>query len=274
MADIKISKFSSLSFENDWRAYFDKKQHYVQKIAQNEPIRIQFSATTQTYLAGVKDCNGQIKGVDVDELYASSQNNKSIYECLFAFNTTGFYEFFIKKDEENTIRSFFEVKERDKLEGIVSLRYTNRKNDFDTIFVSGNGEQKYFNFYIEGGIYPGEKSQRIENSIFRDQSFSLHQMSAIPYEVSVLTIGDAKGVPQWVGNKINHIFSLSDVKVNDEQMVRSESSVPEMSSISDKYPLYIFKISIEQSDHIDSLSDEDGSTYGRIFDYTFATIFN
>jgi hypothetical protein len=150
----------------------------------------------------------------------------------------------------------------DDLEGTVLISYTHRKNDFDTIF-----QDRRFNFRIEGGIYPGDKTQTVENEVFRDQRFNPNQIAAIPYEVQVLTIGSSTGVPQWVGKKINNIFSLSDVEVDGIKSVRNESSNPEIISTGIKWPLYVHKISIEQAngdthtliDYYEYLTDNQGS---------------
>jgi hypothetical protein len=63
-----------------------------------------------------------------------------------------------------------------------------------------------------------------------------------------LTTGSPLGIPQWVGNKINWIFRLSDVEVDGVKSVRNESSTPELISTGSKNPLYVHKISIEQRD--------------------------
>jgi hypothetical protein len=123
------------------------------------------------------------------------------------------------------------------------ISYTHRRNEYDTEF-----SQRVFNFRIEGGIYPGDKTQALDNEVFRDQRFAPHQIVAETYEVSVLTVGTKKGVPQWVGRKINDIFKLSDVRVDGVRTVRNESSVPELVQLGVYYPLYVFKLNVEQPD--------------------------
>jgi hypothetical protein len=66
--------------------------------------------------------------------------------------------------------------------------------------------------------------------------------------VSVLTIGTKRGVPQWVGNRINNIFKLSDILVNDVETVRNEGSTPDIVQVGSDYPLYVFKLNVEQPD--------------------------
>jgi hypothetical protein len=70
-----------------------------------------------------------------------------------------------------------------------------------------------------------------------------------------------------VGNKVNHIFLLSDVEVDGIRSVRNESSTPEPVSTGYRNPLYVHKINIEQPDEdvhtlVDNygfLTDNDGT---------------
>ncbi|WP_035332114.1 hypothetical protein, partial [Dysgonomonas capnocytophagoides] len=52
----------------------------------------------------------------------------------------------------------------------------------------------------------------------------------------------------WAAEKLNLIFSLSDIWVDEESYVRSEGSTPQVTKIQYMYPLYVYKIEVEQSD--------------------------
>jgi hypothetical protein len=182
-----------------------------------------------------------------------------LFEAVFSVSVEGEYVFYIAGssfyDPEtfagsgsaaicgNVYAARFAIKSCGELCDTVLISYTHRRNEYDTEF-----SQRVFNFRIEGGIYPGDKTQALDNEVFRDQRFAPHQIVAETYEVSVLTVGTKKGVPQWVGRKINDIFKLSDVRVDGVRMVRNESSVPELVQLGAYYPLYVFKLNIEQPD--------------------------
>jgi hypothetical protein len=254
------SKFSSLSFRKDWQTGFDAQTCYVQKFAAGEEIRIQFTSNDDGFEAKYINENEVETSVTITGLKTIGES--TLYEAFFTIDTPGLYRFELANGLADPAESYFCIKPLEEMEGTVLLSYTHRKNDFDTIFTG-----KRFNFRIEGGIYPGNKTQAIENEIFRDQRFYTHQTSAIAYEVSILTIGSSKGVPQWVGNKINWIFCLSDVEIDGIKSVRNESSTTELTSIGSNYPLYVHKISIEQPDednhtlidHYVFLTDNDGT---------------
>ena len=234
------SKFSTLSFRKDWQACFDIKTCYLQKIAVGEEIRIQFTSVFTQFEAKYVNENENETPVEITPLITIGEN--TLFEVVFTINTPGSYRFELRKGTF-AANTYFIVKPKDELTGTILLSYTHRKNDFDAIFTG-----KKFNFRVEGGIYQGNKTQSVENEIFRDQRFNPSQTSATAYEVSVLTIGSPEGVPQWIGNKINHIFCLSDVEVDGIRSVRNESSTSELISTGVNNPLYVHKISIEQPD--------------------------
>lgn len=261
------SKFSSLYLgkKGNWKAQFDQDVCYMQKFAIDEEIRIQFVGYTDVFFAEYTDGKNDVQ-LDIQLLH--QEGDKRIFEVVFSIDKEGVYMFHLTDDDIEAY-SYFHVKKEDELQNTVLISYTQEINDFDTIFIDEEGIQKTFNFRIEGGFYPGDKTQAVENEIFRDQRFAPYQLSADTYEVSVLTIGTKKGVPQWVGNKINNIFKLPDVLVNGISTTRSESSIPELIKVSDYYPLYVFKLSIEQSD-IEVINEG----YSRIFDIQFDNTFN
>jgi hypothetical protein len=253
------SKFSSLCLvkKEQWKAPHDRDVCYIQKFATGEEIRIQFTSPVTGFRAGYMDRNGNDTAVDVDLLYTDA--GRHLFECVFSVDVKGEYTFYVTGSSffdpstfagsgytevcGNVYAARFSVKPPDELHDTVLISYTHRRNEYDTEFT-----QRAFNFRVEGGIYPGDKTQALDNEVFRDQRFTAHQIAAETYEVSVLTIGTNRGVPQWVGNKINSIFKLSDVFVDGVKTVRNESSVPELIQMGTYYPLYVFKLKVEQSD--------------------------
>jgi hypothetical protein len=253
------SKFSSLSLvgKEQWRAPFDRDVCYIQKFAAGEEIRIQFVSDTGGFVAGYIDGRGN--GVPVSVHTLTSDDDRSLFEAVFSVDKAGDYDFYLAGssfyDPEtfavdgyarvcgNVYTARFAVRPVCDLRDTMLISYTHRRPEYDTIF-----EQRMFNLRVEGGIYPGDKTQALNNEVFRDQRFMPYQTAAESYEVSVLTVGTGRGVPQWVGNKINSIFKLSDVYVDGVRTVRNESSVPELIQAGTRYPLYVFKLNVEQAD--------------------------
>jgi len=108
---------------------------------------------------------------------------------------------------------------------------------------------RYFDFRFEGGFLPSENNFPVDTNDFRDQRYTQTQLSALPYKVKTLTAGSRAGVPYWVGEKINLIFSCSSVHIGKLEYVRSEGSEPEVNQINELYPLYVYKIALEVKDN-------------------------
>lgn len=246
---IVVSKFSSLYLGRkvSWKAPFDQDVCYYQKFAIGEEIRIQFVGFTDGFTAKYTNDKGITKDVEVETLYVdkSDYDGRIIYELAFSIDTEGAYQLQITNGTDE-VTAIFYILPTEELEDTILISYTHRRNEYGTIFKQDDKLPKVFNFRIEGGFYPGDKVQVVENSTFRDQRFNLHQTAADSYEISTLTLGTKKGVPQWVGSKVNSIFNLSDVMIDGIETTRNEASIPEILPVSDYYPLYVFKLKVEQ----------------------------
>jgi hypothetical protein len=260
---IVISKFSSLYFgrEEEWKAPFDRRVRFVQKYAAGEEMRVQFTGYADVFRAEYIDEGGVITPVPVYLLY--KDNEKRLFETGFSIHHTGAYEFLIAGEADEALSRFCILEPEELKDSTVLLRYTHRRNEYGAVFVNGDGSRRVFNFRIDGGVYPGDRTQALENEIFRDQRFNPRQTAAESYEVSVLKIGTCRGVPQWAGNRVQHIFKLSDVSVNGVEATRNESSVPELIRLDTRYPLYVFNMNIEMTDE-ERVHPPDNASYDNL----------
>ncbi|MDH6304600.1 hypothetical protein M2459_001335 [Parabacteroides sp. PF5-5] len=266
------SKFSSLYLgrKEYWKTPFEQDVCYIQKFAINEEIRIQFKGLSSNFSAKYINYDGIETIVNVELIYIMPGNDSErIYEVVFSINKEGLYIFTLTNGYEEASTELFILK-KEELENTVLISYTHRHNEYNTFFYGNNGDRKIFNFRVDGGFYPGDKKQAVDNEMFRDQRYYPHQLSSNAYEISILTIGTKQGVPVWVGNKINHIFNLSDIAIDGVETVRSEASIPTIEHIADYYPLYVFKFDVEQPDEDRIYSSK---SY-RVFDTTYDNTFN
>jgi hypothetical protein len=103
-------------------------------------------------------------------------------------------------------------------------------------------ESIYFNFRVEGGFLPSERSFAAESGDFRDQRYTPSQLSGHPRQKKTLCAGTREGVPYWVGKKLNQLFSCSFVEINGIEHVRSQNAEPKINAVADLYPLIEYKI--------------------------------
>jgi len=102
---------------------------------------------------------------------------------------------------------------------------------------------------------PQEISFENNTEEFRDQRYVSKILSSTAFEKKTLTLGGGMGVPNWVARKINLIFSLSSVHVEGTPMVRSDGGAVELTEIGKYYPLYIYKIVLEDGEDNEDTGD-------------------
>lgn len=257
---LKISQFSSLNF-SDWKHDFESEECYVQSFAKRDIIRVQLSQDESANFSFRFIDLGLNKSNDIALTLIDTKDNYKIYSFSYTGLDVGRYRIEILNDLGEVVSfSSFNVLEREALKDTIRLRYTHRENHYDVMFLEDE-ENLHFDFRVEGGFLYNEFQFKANTNNFRDQFYSDHQLSANPYETRKLTIGTSEGVPIWVGRKVNLIFSLSEVLINGDRYVRSEGSEPEIITLGNLYPKYVFKIDVEPRDFYSERQKEYPYTY-------------
>lgn len=253
MAEFKISKFSSLSFFHNWKASFQIDESYVQKFSASDQIRIQYSVPTWgSFTVVLVSHSGSSESTQTPVLVGVEDNEGAIlnvYEVLLPTLEIGGYTLEIRSFGKLADRSYFCILPDEELESTVLITYGHRRNEYDAIFVNEAGDMTFFQWRVEGGFIPFETTFSVDNEFFRDQRSALTQLSAFPYKSQTLTLGAELGVPVWCAEKLNLVFSLSVIYVDTLVYVRSEGSTPQLTEIQAFYPLYVYKMDLEQNEN-------------------------
>ena len=253
MSAIFISEFSSLNFRKDWKLSFQQNVDYIPKFLPTDNIQVQYVVkdfTLNPYLKNI--CNGEVQQLspvllletESEKCYQLTINNSSIS------SDTEFNLYFASDQDGEKIKdaNFCVCTE---LPDTILLEYTNRKNVYETIF---DGIDRFL-FRVEGAFLPQEISFENNTEEFRDQRYVSKILSSTAFEKKTLTLGGGMGVPNWVARKINLIFSLSSVHVEGTPMVRSDGGAVELTEIGKYYPLYIYKIVLEDGEDNEDTGD-------------------
>lgn len=253
MSAIFISEFSSLNFRKDWKLSFQQNVDYIPKFLPTDNIQVQYVVkdfTLNPYLKNI--CTGEVKQLspvlllenESEKCYQLTINNSSIS------SDTEFNLYFASDQDGEKIKdaNFCVCTE---LPDTILLEYTNRKNVYETIF---DGIDRFL-FRVEGAFLPQEISFENNTEEFRDQRYVSKILSSTAFEKKTLTLGGGMGVPNWVARKINLIFSLSSVHVEGTPMVRSDGGAVELTEIGKYYPLYIYKIVLEDGEDNEDTGD-------------------
>lgn len=238
---LQVSKFSSIDFNSEWKLPFQIQETYLQRFSPLDKPRVQYVDDLVSTIKVYQRIDSNITEITPDVL----TQNDTIKINEFVLDLTGLsgeVEIYFNDGENKLLSSIFIVSE--DIENTVLLEYTHRRNDFDTVF---NLENKFY-FRVEGVFLPNEYSFDNETEYFRDQRYKAKTLSSFPIEKKKLSIGGGFGVPNWVARLVNNIFSLSNVHVNGNRTIRSDSSTLELSLIHNDYPLYVYKIDLETTE--------------------------
>lgn len=141
--------------------------------------------------------------------------------------------YYIKKSHPNTI----------------AIAYTNDVNNYNIYFTSENPKSGTFLFRVEGGLRTDGVTPAGKYTIFQDQQERPVILNAVPYNIYKFTFGDGRGLPNWVGDKLNRIFCCSDVTMDGVQYTRNEGAKVEPVNVQSNYPLKNFTIELRKTDN-------------------------
>ncbi len=248
MIPISISKFSSLNFGHKWRLGFQTPVVYEQKFMVGDIVRVQYSVPKADPFRIVPQLVDRNTGVvtELTPLLIPLANNDTynVADVSFVTEETGLFTFqIVQGTTPEHIVAYSDFCVKDNLADTVLLGYENRRDEFDVFF---GGRPFYFR--VEGIFLPSERTFDVEDETFRDQRYTLTQLSALPYSKQTLTIGGGYGVPYWVAEKINLILSMTDVTINGIPFVRSEGASPELTQLHNDYPMFVYKIELERKE--------------------------
>ena len=246
---IKISPYSSINFNKEWRLPFQQPACYVQKFMPGDIPCVQYFVRDDEVSLSL-DVDG--KRVELAPEVIMETNGGEVMQALIGLSDyDGMVGLRLERGGEEVAGACFLV--CPDLEGTVLIECANSRNDFETVFSTG----ATFPFRVEGCFLPGEYSFEAESNLFRDQRYKQKMLSAYPIEKKTLSIGGA-GVPNWAGRKLNLMFCATETWVDGKKMVRSEDSV-EVTTLATDYPLFIYKIVLEDTSDTtrDSILTED-----------------
>lgn len=243
-----ISDLGSLNFHKDRKTCGMFDAQYEQKFLSSDPITVQYAAEQGDFDLLL---NFTVKNIATDEtVYAAKtlvgqSDGYNIYNLTFTGLEWGCYLAYFSINNADVEVAQFGVYE--SLPDTMLFEYGNTGDSNTTIFAGK------FCFRTEAQFYPQNEEYGLEKNDFRDADYYLSQLSANPSVRHGLTIGQTDGVPNWVANKLNQMFSLSDVLIGETEGDRIQYTAADGESIKRGeviagYPLYQFSITLEKSD--------------------------
>lgn len=260
-----LSKFSSLNIDPDYLdEYNDYVIDYCQKFSTEDIIRVQgirseghiFTDFPTFTLVNKETGVGTVitptnyvgeEGTIVDYLLQDSDNPliSGLY-YLSIYDTTNNQEIY-------NIPFSVHDPDDEELKNTVRIRYSNNINEFDYNFILDGGEYLFTDFRIECKKQFAEYVLNNQSNYFRDQDYYQNLLSSVPYTQEQFVFGTTTGVPFWVGEKLNMIFSLHHNEIvyfdgEFEYYERSEGATVEIASKDINYPLYTYSLLVEKTE--------------------------
>lgn len=251
-----LSLYSSLNVSNKWSNEWEYPEEYCQKFSVSDIIRLQGIVTQEKPIVPmptftVINLVTNESTVFTPILYPG-EDTDDIFDLEISGLAAGSYylSIFDTSESEEIKNIPFRIFEEDatELENTVLIRYSNNRNDFDYNFLKEDGEAIFTDFRVEGGRLYESDIYDNQSEYFRNQSYYQRQLSSIPFTREGFNFGDTAGAPSWVGEKLNMIFSLSDIYIDDIRYERSEGAQLVTQQKDNHYPLYNYTIELEKTE--------------------------
>lgn len=221
---------------------------YDQQFYTSDKILIQIIATSESSISG--HINNHSEGTTSQIAFSTYQINdtKRMYYFTLSGLSDGVYsvvidgigesERFIISSDENILNNT----------SLIRCSHFDNNSSFDNIWWIGDAQQ-FIEFRIEAGFKPSGIAEKVDNEFFRDQFQSITHLYAVPYQTLTLSIGNASGVPYWVGSLINRMLCISVFEIAGVKYVRSEKSVPEPTQVQEGSQLFFFSQALELNEN-------------------------
>jgi hypothetical protein len=101
---------------------------------------------------------------------------------------------------------------------------------------------------LEGGLKSDGVTPGGKFDMFQDIEYQSTVLRSTAYNVEKWTFGDGAGIPNWLADKLNRIFGLTSVKINQVEYSRNEGAKMSRSGDAD-YPLAGWEVELVKSDN-------------------------
>lgn len=143
--------------------------------------------------------------------------------CQFNIDTTAFpvdkFYTIIKYKKEGATTFLNRISEPQEmvseLKPSILLRYKHSQNEYNTLYKTSynNFFEQDFYFRVEGRVRDDKPASTRQT--YEDMRMDLTLLDAKPFDVWRFFFGSGRGVPAWVGSKLNMILSHNTITVDD-----------------------------------------------------------
>lgn len=193
---------------------------YCQKIQRSDVTYLQFISNFSQIEIQVIDGDG---AVYLSQNATQKLQNKFMpgayaYETSISWDDFAEGEYFIKLVLGASIMISEPIILREIHENTLLLEYDNSRFHAQIIFETGIS----FSFRVEGSI--GHVAPSSNDQYYDDQRFNPTILSSKPFDNFPVILGGSYGIPDWVIQKINYIFSCNNVRIDGKLYAKTSES--------------------------------------------------
>lgn len=264
---------TAVNFDSDWYynqiKYYETKITYFQKWVFGDPIYLQIASNFSPITLELRNCKGQTLNTYSFSLKTTAVVNPDLltYECSLTIPIVeeGEYFFVLNVGFDVTLEQFISEPQyfSDDPNRTMWFEYKNSYNKFNIVFNTGI----QFGFRVESSR--GPLAPMSVDTVWQDQPLDLETIDSIPYRQFKLSVGGLWGVPDWVIEKVNRIFSCDTVFIDGRQYTKADGAKWE-TIVAEGYPLRGWKIDIRETKNNYSLQAENNFSPAE----QFAVVYN
>lgn len=219
--------------------WFEEYACYLQPFNNPDTIKFQLSIPYDaqvTFTAGIYDSSGNLAG-DFISTTGVQIGSYAYYE--FSLNLTGMVEgiYQVRVNTGDVYLASEPIHIKPVHENTISFKYSHDLNDFGVLFMENEQATPHeFMFRVHAGFKSDGFNPANESESYINDDYNVVQLESKPYFTQKLLIGDSRGVPWWVADKVNRIFSCTSINFNGRHWAKTNKSKLEPVN-EDLYPL-------------------------------------
>lgn len=256
------ARYNFIHMDDDWFVntiqWFEEKVGYKAKWQQNDIAWLQFPSTLGPIELSIYTTAGKLILANlmipivptsiVGQLYNTTQKKIDFSKLLV--NETqplpeGDYFFYLTAGAGGNIaQSISEpLQVRRRHAKTVLIEFQHDENDYDVAWETGIKMQ----FRVEATL-KGYSPKRITTD-YDDQTKNLTRLSAVPFNKWKFRIGENRGVPPWVVEKLNFIFCMDSIWIDGKLMRPDSGQDLELNEING-YPMAGYQIDFREGKNL------------------------
>jgi hypothetical protein len=225
---VQLPQYLTRHFDNylfeDQQHEWEEAKWYDQKWQTSDVIFLQFESNFDPVTVHLVDCNDTpfISQNAVQKMVNKWEAGKYAYEVQMSLAVINEGRYWLKLVFGSTIMISEPMYIKTKWKNSLLLEYKHRRFHGDVIFETGI----QFGFRVEGAL--GKLKPGSKDSVYEDEPLNPVLLSSTKFRSWPLGIGGQKGVPDWVVDKFNGIWTCSDVMIDGKPFAKSSESKIEL----------------------------------------------